>query len=115
MNERGITVPVVLGGAALTRRYVENDLQSIYKGVVSYAGDAFDGLHFIEQLKSRGVESFLRAAVPPTAADEDGEELLTGAEAKMAMAFHQDALEHRSAVTADVSIPVPPFWGTRVV
>ncbi len=115
LNERGITVPVVLGGAALTRRYVEHDLQSVYNGVVCYAGDAFDGLHFMEQLKTRGADSFRSAQAPKATADDDGEELLTGAEAKIAMAFAVDAHEKHSAVTADVSIPVPPFWGTRVV
>src|SRR5258705_7015155 len=50
MNERGIKVPVVLGGAALTRRYVEDDLTSIYQGRLYYARDAFAGLHTIAQL-----------------------------------------------------------------
>src|SRR3989454_2159333 len=52
MNERGINVPVVLGGAALTRRYVEQDMRRIYKGKVFYANDAFDGLHFMEKVAS---------------------------------------------------------------
>ena len=42
MNEQGITIPVILGGAALTRRYVEQDLRSVYQGQVLYANDAFD-------------------------------------------------------------------------
>src|SRR6185312_8193251 len=50
MNERGIQVPVVLGGAALTRRYVDEDLKSIYKGSLYYAGDAFAGLHTMDKL-----------------------------------------------------------------
>src|SRR6267378_2152237 len=50
MNERGITVPVILGGAALTRRYVDEDLKSIYKGSLYYAGDAFAGLHTMDKL-----------------------------------------------------------------
>jgi 5-methyltetrahydrofolate--homocysteine methyltransferase len=50
MNERGIKVPVVLGGAALTRRYVEDDLRAIYKGTLFYAKDAFDGLHTMDSL-----------------------------------------------------------------
>ena len=50
MNERGITVPVILGGAALTRRYVDEDLKSIYKGSSFYAGDAFAGLHTMDKL-----------------------------------------------------------------
>src|SRR5207253_11439285 len=50
MNERGIDVPVVLGGAALTRRYVEDDLKSLYKGTLFYARDAFAGLHTMDKL-----------------------------------------------------------------
>src|SRR5437764_5056927 len=48
MNERGISVPVVLGGAALTRRYVEEDLKSLYHSRLFYARDAFDGLHTMD-------------------------------------------------------------------
>src|SRR5256885_16454819 len=50
MNERGINIPVVLGGAALTRRYVEDDLKALYKGQLYYAKDAFDGLHTMDAL-----------------------------------------------------------------
>src|ERR687898_250396 len=50
MNERGIKVPVVLGGAALTRRYVEDDLKSLYHGQLFYARDAFAGLHTMDRL-----------------------------------------------------------------
>src|SRR5437870_8076738 len=52
MNERGINVPVVLGGAALTRRYVEDDLKSLYHGQLFYARDAFAGLHTMDKLMS---------------------------------------------------------------
>jgi 5-methyltetrahydrofolate--homocysteine methyltransferase len=54
MNERGITVPVVLGGAALTRRYVDDDLKSLYKGQLFYARDAFAGLHTMDKLAGNG-------------------------------------------------------------
>jgi 5-methyltetrahydrofolate--homocysteine methyltransferase len=50
MNERGLRVPVILGGAALTRRYVEDDLKSLYGGQLFYARDAFDGLHVMDAL-----------------------------------------------------------------
>src|SRR5438876_4669808 len=57
MNEREINIPVVLGGAALTRRYVEDDLKSLYKGTLFYARDAFAGLHTMDKLMSSdGVE-----------------------------------------------------------
>lgn len=50
MRGRGIEVPVILGGAALNKRYVEGDLREIYGPNVAYAGDAFDGLHYMEQI-----------------------------------------------------------------
>ena len=53
MNERGINVPVVLGGAALNRKYVDNDLVPIFDGKLFYARDAFDGLHAMDQLTSK--------------------------------------------------------------
>src|SRR3989441_2398438 len=52
MNERAITMPVVLGGAALTRRYVDDDLKSLYPGRLFYARDAFAGLHTMDHLMS---------------------------------------------------------------
>src|SRR6266481_764512 len=52
MNERGVGVPVVLGGATLTRRYVEDDWKSIYNGTLFYARDAFAGLHTMDKLMS---------------------------------------------------------------
>lgn len=115
LNERSLTPPVVLGGAALTRRFVEQDLRSLYKGTVVYAGDAFDGLRFMEQLKTKGIESF-QSAPAPVVDIEDGEELLTGSEAKIAAAMKEYAATvPRSKVSKDVPIPAPPFWGTRVV
>src|SRR5688500_12863212 len=50
MNERGINVPVILGGAALNRRYVDADLVPLYNGKLFYARDAFDGLHAMDEL-----------------------------------------------------------------
>ncbi len=50
LNEQGITVPVILGGAALTRKYVEQDLRRVYRGPVYYAKDAFEGLRLMEQI-----------------------------------------------------------------
>ena len=54
MNERGINVPVILGGAALNRRYVDADLIPLYKGELFYARDAFDGLHAMDELTAEG-------------------------------------------------------------
>src|SRR5262252_3957012 len=83
MNERNISVPVVLGGAALTRRYVEDDLKSLYKGTLFYARDAFAGLNTMDKLMSgdghEGPGSVPRAvATGPV----DSEEELVAEEAK---------------------------------
>jgi 5-methyltetrahydrofolate--homocysteine methyltransferase len=50
MNRRGVATPVLLGGAALTRAYVERDLRAIYQGPLYYAQDAFEGLSVMEQI-----------------------------------------------------------------
>jgi 5-methyltetrahydrofolate--homocysteine methyltransferase len=114
MNERGLRYPVILGGAALTRRYVEHDLRQVYAGPVLYANDAFDGLHFMEQLASGGdAAAGTKPAGPPSPPEPvDGEEL-SGLEAKIALAS-PDA--HRLAKrVAPAEIPVVPFWGSKVV
>src|SRR5205823_11809018 len=50
LNERGLSPPVILGGAALTRRYVEQDLTALYRGPLFYGEDAFGGLHIMDRL-----------------------------------------------------------------
>ncbi|HXG37473.1 MAG TPA: vitamin B12 dependent-methionine synthase activation domain-containing protein, partial [Bacteroidota bacterium] len=126
MNERNLTTPVILGGAALTRRYVEQDLRSVYRGPVYYANDAFDGLSLMEQIVSGGIQA-LKAGGDEIAEEKDR---LTGAEAKIALLENNERTEpklsvvpdvvvsekpRRSRVRTDVPIPTPPFWGTRVV
>jgi 5-methyltetrahydrofolate--homocysteine methyltransferase len=53
LNDRGLNPPVILGGAALNRRYVEQDLSNIYRGKVYYGEDAFDGLRIMDELAMR--------------------------------------------------------------
>jgi 5-methyltetrahydrofolate--homocysteine methyltransferase len=113
MTERGLRLPIVLGGAALTRRYVEEDLRRVYGGPVVYANDAFDGLRFMERVtRGEALDAGARQG-----ADEE-EDTLTGTEAKIALALRtgpESAGGQRSKVRTDVPIPAPPFWGTRVV
>jgi len=127
MNERGIKVPVVLGGAALTRRYVEDDLKSLYLGQLFYARDAFAGLHTMDKLV--GIDGNGQAHVVTDGADsetaEDIEDLV-GDEAKLgirkpsrprgAVRVAGDTTHTtRSNVSTEVVIPEPPFWGSRLV
>src|SRR5205085_5512164 len=89
MNERGITVPVVLGGAALTRRYVEDDLRSVYNGALFYAKDAFAGLHTMDELTGGAIREDVSQAKAAggsngngQSAGEDAEDLV-GEDAKL--------------------------------
>jgi 5-methyltetrahydrofolate--homocysteine methyltransferase len=109
LNEQKLTIPVILGGAALTRRYVEQDLKSVYKGQVSYANDAFDGLHLMEAIKSGKTGNGKQEV------EVDQEEVLIGTEAKIALMLAEDEKTlKRSMIRADVEIPKPPFWGSKV-
>ena len=109
MNARGIAerFPVILGGAALTRAYVENDLAEIYDGHVRYAKDAFEGLRLMDAFMAvkRGVEG---ASLP----ELRKRKVTTQARA----ASDQPPVDNtRSDVAADVPVPPVPFWGSRVV
>jgi len=133
MNERGITVPVILGGAALTRRYVDEDLKSIYKGTLFYAGDAFAGLHTMDKLVAGAgadvIANDLARAVAASSGNGEAVEDIedrVGEEAKLgigkavkprgaAKSFGDTTHTTRSEVRSDVLIPHPPFYGSRVV
>ena len=73
MNERGINIPVILGGAALNRRYVDNDLIPLYDGELFYARDAFDGLHTMDKL-TQGEQSKVQSPKSKVARAGNGSE-----------------------------------------
>jgi len=107
LQRQKLEFPVICGGAALTRKYVEDDLRREYSNAVFYADDAFTGLHIMEDLSApdgkkegrlkegRTVKEYAKAA----AVDEE-----------IGPVFAE-----RSPVVGDApNIPVPPFWGVRV-
>jgi 5-methyltetrahydrofolate--homocysteine methyltransferase len=121
MNSRGVAerFPVLLGGAALTRSYVENDLAELYRGQVSYARDAFEGLRLMDSLMAtaRGgapveTEEERAKAAERKARHERSRRI--AAKRKAAGETEEPPPTH-SDVAVDVSLPTPPFWGTRVV
>jgi 5-methyltetrahydrofolate--homocysteine methyltransferase len=107
LNSRGLAQkwPVILGGAALTRVFVESDLASKFPGTVRYARDAFEGLSLMDKLmaQKRGETSI---SLPPLkerrtrSVDEDR---------------NRGIDTRRSDVATDNALPVAPFWGSRVV
>ncbi|MFN2530543.1 MAG: methionine synthase [Pyrinomonadaceae bacterium] len=125
MNERGIKVPVVLGGAALTRRYVDDDLKSLYGGQLFYARDAFAGLHTMDKLMSGNGRAEELLQIAESAAVVDDAEDLIGEEAKLgirksikpriARTVTFSSVMKRSDIPPAPNIPQPPFYGSRVV
>jgi 5-methyltetrahydrofolate--homocysteine methyltransferase len=116
MQERQLRIPVILGGAALTRRYVENDLRPVYGGTVAYANDAFDGLRFMEQVAAAGGTP--APAVAPVSAAQASpaeDEELSGLEAKIALAPRQTQADAASPSVAPAPVPRAPFFGSKVV
>jgi len=125
LNEQGIEVPVLLGGAALTRHYAESHLRSVYKGRLYYGKDAFEGLRVMDCLETgrlgeidAEVEERLtkRTAAEATVASSRARQ----AEAQDAFESSKQsgvavAVEERSDVARDVTIPEAPFWGSKVV
>ena len=111
LEREGMQVPVICGGAALTRKYVECDLRGIYSGPVYYAEDAFAGLNVMSDLTSEdlGVRAAreqegrtVRTVAPKPAPDPD-------------LSTVELTAEGRSPViTRLAEIPTPAFWGARV-
>lgn len=121
MEERDLHIPIVLGGAALTRRYVEQELRQVYSGSVEYANDAFDGLRFMEKVlrsrpESAQAESDSRLAVSqatPNIAAEN-EDHPTGFEAKIALSLEVIVVGSANTIQPAQQIPHPPFFGMRM-
>jgi 5-methyltetrahydrofolate--homocysteine methyltransferase len=110
ISSRGLAKkwPIILGGAALTRAFVEEDLAGAFDGVVRYAKDAFEGLDLMEPLVavSRGADPdsvglpALKKRIYPKST---------------LVVTEPENMPERSDVARDNPIPAPPFWGSRIV
>jgi len=100
IKERKLNIPVILGGAALTRKFVEDKLKPLYGGEVYYAGDAFDGIKYMELIIKNKTKKDISFA--PTVQQKN------------------DATESKPIITSgkpsytSYEIPVAPFWGSKV-
>jgi 5-methyltetrahydrofolate--homocysteine methyltransferase len=111
MNAQGIKVPVLLGGAALTRDYAEETLAELYKGPLLYCRDAFEGLAAMDDLAGGKLEETVqrqraRAEKRKVLRDQSQKQygdIIAGTNAPAAPIPH------------DNPVPTPPFWGRRVV
>lgn len=112
LNERGLErLPVILGGAALTRTYVERDLRKIYKGRLFYGKDAFEGLHTMDrliQIRDGKLED-------PELGHSISERRLPKRKSERDQEAAEEVPSRSTEVSMDNEIFVPPFIGTRVV
>ncbi|WP_035992473.1 methionine synthase [Leptolyngbya sp. KIOST-1] len=131
-NQEGITVPVILGGAALTPKFVHEDCQNTYKGKVVYGKDAFSDLHFMDKLmpaKAEGnwddLKGFLDEAEGthpyPSRSGTEASNIQTVDAATDQPSTHPPIhpstpdTTRSEAVDPTIPRPTPPFWGTRVL
>ncbi|MFF3213946.1 methionine synthase [Streptomyces sp. NPDC002886] len=110
LNQRKLAAdyPVILGGAALTRAYVEQDLHEIYEGEVRYARDAFEGLRLMDALIA------VKRGVPGASLPELKQRRVAKRDTPLAVEETEEP-GGRSDTSTDNPVPTPPFWGTRVV
>ncbi len=122
-TEQGITVPVILGGAALTRKFVYEDCQRVYKGKLVYGKDAFADLHFMDKLMPAKTEhhwddlkGFLDEEGNPVdlIKDEEVVEEPTVEVAVTAEPIEEDT-RRSEAIDANIVRPTPPFWGIQIL
>ncbi len=107
LNARGVGVPVLLGGAALTRDYAEEELAGVYKGSLFYCKDAFDGLKVMDALGSGGAKAMLEERETRTRRRRE-------LRAKAVKPSNPDAADIVPPAS-DNRVPDPPFWGRRMV
>ena len=118
MSRQGLDVPVMLGGAALTRRYVEEDCVKSYAcGRVAYARDAFDGLALMDQIVGNDFDAHLAEVRRKTRAGRS-----TRAQARprrrpepLRPVDVEEIRLRRAELTRGVPVPEPPFWGARTI
>ena len=107
LQRQKLEFPVICGGAALTRKYVEDDLRREYSNAVFYADDAFAGLHIMEDLATANGKKQARL--------QEGRTVKEYAKAASVDEETGPVFAERSAVVSDAPrIPAPPFWGVRV-
>ena len=129
-NQEGITVPVILGGAALTPKFVHEDCQNTYQGQVIYGKDAFSDLHFMDKLMPAKAancwddrQGFLgEFAETKRQVNDHSQTTNFGIEAeKLIDATTQPQepelvdTQRSEAVAVDIERPTPPFWGTKIL
>jgi len=122
MTRQGIETPVMLGGAALTRQYVEDDCSNAYgTGGVAYARDAFDGLHLMDKIVTGTFEDYLveqkdKAANRPRRRGKPRTlEAVDAVPVTLRPVEVEETRLRRNELSKGVEVPKPPFLGPRIL
>ena len=110
LNARSVKVPVLLGGAALTRDYAEEELANLYQGPLLYCKDAFDGLHVMDAIAGRKTEQIVAEQRQRA---EKRKRMKAESQAKYGDILKGTATD-AAPVQKDNPVPLPPFWGRRI-
>jgi 5-methyltetrahydrofolate--homocysteine methyltransferase len=103
MKEAGIDIPVLLGGAALTRTFIDDFCRPFYNGPIFYCKDAFDGVTAMGRIEAGNFDTNLHGKEDNTIIKAPKEEVIIPP-------FNEITMPSR-----DVTVPTPPFWGRRVL
>lgn len=118
LSRQGLDIPVLLGGAALTRNYVEEDCVASYaSGRVAYARDAFDGLHLMDKVAGQNFDDYLAAIQAKRVGKVRNTKRALGQADEKAFApvDVKDVQARRRRLNADQPEFIPPFWGAKII
>lgn len=123
LSEQGYDIPVLLGGAALTRAYVEEDCKAAYQaGRVAYAQDAFDGLDLMNKVATQQFDAYLEEMdkrkhnrQSSSKAKKRWSQLGNEDTKPLRPVDAEEIKLKRAELAAQVDVPVPPFWGAKII
>ena len=102
LKEKGITIPILLGGAALTRSFIDDFCRPAYDGPIFYCKDAFDGVTAMSRIEAGNMDTNLHPDAPVVEKKEEVEVIIP-------------PFEELKMPSRDVKVPTPPFWGRREI
>ena len=102
LQEKGITIPILLGGAALTRSFIDDFCRPAYDGPIFYCKDAFDGVTAMSRIEAGNMDTNLHPDAPEIQKKEEVEYIIP-------------PFEEIKMPSRDVKVPTPPFWGRREI
>ena len=119
LNAMGVTVPVLLGGAALTRHYAESHLRDKYNGSLYYGKDAFEGMSICDHLASNQLETLDNEIAARLQKREETEQKVAAMRKEEAASAGSGKTTAATATKVktlrETTMPTPPFWGDKMV